>query len=130
MLHARIRAERNASEAADSAWRALQESISQKVEDVSRSLGLASFALGSRPVKSFGLGSMALKSRGVDSMAEAAAAADHLCDDIISLGGGNVVAAFRSMRKTLAKTRNSKSLPRTPGALLKCSKPPKAALAA
>jgi CRP-like cAMP-binding protein len=128
VLHARIRAERNASEAADSAWQALQESISQKVEDVTRSLGLASFALGSRPIKSFGLGSMALKSRGVDSMAEAAA--NHLCDDIISLGGGNVVAAFRSMRKTLAKTRNIKSLPRAPGALLKCSKPPKAALAA
>jgi CRP-like cAMP-binding protein len=128
VIHKRIRAERNAVEAADSAWRDLQESIAAV------SLGLASFALGSRAVKSFGLESMSLKSRGVGSMAlpiikvrqvdQEESRTNILGDGIISLGGGNVVAAFRSMRKTMAKTRNNEnSLPRTPGELLKCIKP-------
>jgi CRP-like cAMP-binding protein len=133
LIHKRIRAERNQIEAADSAWRDLQESIAV----ISQSLGLASFALGSRAVKSFGLESMALKSKGVGSMALRSTKLSHqvdqeesqtsiLGDGIISLGGGNVVAAFRSMRKTLAKSRNNEnSLPRTPGGLLKCINKPR-----
>merc|ERR1711924_116938 len=74
----------------------------------------------SRAIKSFGVGSMALKSGDVVPMADQ----QNFCcsgQADVALGGGNVVAAFRSMRKTLA-TRRGDSVPRAPGAMLKSMK--------
>merc|ERR1712125_283873 len=47
-------------------------------------------------------------------------------DPAVSLGGGNLVAALRSVRKDLSK--RGASVPRAPGALLKCLKPSKKAI--
>merc|ERR1712232_1382239 len=133
-LHARVRATRNAGQAADSAWRELQESLVTP----SVSLGLASFALCSKGVKSFGivskgirsfgLGSQALKSMGLGSVAlqRNMPDASQNNDQSVTLGGGNVVAALRSVRKDLSK--RGASVPRAPGALLKCLKPSKKAI--
>merc|ERR1712232_1224556 len=124
-LHARVRAKRNAAQATDSAWRELQESLAT----ASVSLSLASFALGSIAVKSVGLDATALKSTGLGSTAmQAAKPSSKVSDDpAVSLGGGNLVAALRSVRKDLSK--RGASVPRSPGALLKCVKPSKNAAA-
>jgi len=126
-LHGRVVRRR---QAADSAWRELRESIAT----ASMSLGLASFALGSKAVKSVRLGSMAVKSMGLGSMGVQSVKLDArpsdqrgnqtppISDQLAALGGGNVAVAFRSMRKVLANTRGV-SLPRSPGALLKSANP-------
>merc|ERR1712110_150919 len=102
------------------------------------SVGMASFALGSKGVKSFGivskgirsfgLGSRALKSMGLGSVALQRNMPDASQNNgqSVTLGGGNVVAALRSVRKDLSK--RGASVPRAPGALLKCLKPSKKAI--
>merc|ERR1712232_515259 len=102
-LHARVCATRNASLAADCAWRELQAGLPM----ASVSLGLASFALGSKAPKSSGLGSRALKSMRLGAIALQTNTSDpkrsQNCDEGVTLRGGNVAAAFRSMRKDLSK---------------------------
>lgn len=84
----------------EDAWMDLQTSIAA----ISKSLGVGSFALGSRPPqKSVGLGSNTLRAMGIGSRCFGT---KHCCGGevpTVTLRGGSVSAALRSARKSLVK---------------------------